>query len=627
MRLYSDLLVPSYSKTLSKKNSCLALYLFPPPPQTLHEENINDLKQSDTYSYRTTPSMAKLRDLIGYVLILSAVEGIGILEFLPQLRPTGGLGRLAFGLFLVNFGLITIYYWMIWPFFFNPLRSLPGPKGGNPFIGFGPAQFERPPGENLRRWVKNIPNDGLIHFRGWFNTSVLVPTNAENLKTVLSDHTYDYEKPNHFITLLRRVLGEGLILVESDVHKFQRKHLLPSFQVKHIRDLYPMFWAKSCELTNSLLSESPGASDQEAAAAGDMVSATDASPGTTPLTDAHGTVLEFGQWCMRATLDIIGIAGLGRDFGSLQNPQDELVQRYHEVLEPDREKLLWFAMQVVLPQWLVSALPWHINTKFKEIQGYLYKFALDVVQRRRQRFAQDKQAQASMNDIISLLVKSNDFSDVELAHQTLTMMAAGHETTSSTLSWCIYLLSLHPNVAQKVRNEVRAHLPSPHSGDTISAAQIDSLPWLNAVCNETTRLYPTVPVTIREVVTPTPLGGFTLPKGTNVLLAPWAINRSEFFWGKDAAAFQPQRWINADGTGNNTGGAPSNYALMTFLHGPRSCIGQGFARSELKCLLAAVVGRYEFELTKDKETYFPAGLVTSKPNGGMWIRVREVEGW
>ena len=563
--------------------------------------------------------MSKIREHAIRILLLSAIEGILILQFLPQLRPTGGLGRLAFRLFLANFGIVAFYQWFIWPFFFNPLRSIPGPPGGNLFTGHGLKQFSRPPAEHIRKWVNDIPNDGLLYFRALFNIPTLVPTTSETLKTVLSENTYDYEKPSKFITLLRRVLGDGLILVEGDIHRFQRKHLLPSFQVTHIRDLYPMFWSKSCELANSMLSESdPKAEPPKAAFTG----------ATPPPKKIHGgVVMEFGEWCMRSTLDIIGIAGLGRDFNSLQNPKDELVERYHTVLEPDGEKLLWFSLQLIFPQWLVSAIPWRINTQINEIQSYLFGFATNMVEKRRERFEKDKQAKESLNDIISLLVKSNDFTDNELAHQTLTMMAAGHETTSSTLSWCAFLLSQHPDLQTRVRDEVRANLPSPSSGETISAAQIDNLPLLNAVCNETTRLYPTVPITIREVVKPTPLNGHTLPMGTNVLLVPWAINRCEHFWGKDGNDFKPERWINADGTPNNTGGAQSNYALLTFLHGPRSCIGQGFARSELKCLLAAVVGRYEFELTKSLETYFPAGLVTSKPDGGMWLRVKEVPGW
>lgn len=250
-----------------------------------------------------------------------------------------------------------------------------------------------------------------------------------------------------------------------------------------------------------------------------------------------------------------------------------------------------------------------------------------MVKERRARFAKDKTAAESMNDILSLLVRSNDFDDHQLSEQVLTMMAAGHETTSSALSWCAYLLSLHPETQRKVREEVRAALPSPSSGEAIGAAQIDALPLLNAVCLEVVRLYPTVPQTTRIAVNETHINGHVVPKETQISLVPWAINRSKHFWGADANEFRPERWINADGTNNKTGGSSSNYAQLTFLHGPRSCIGQGFAQSELKCLLAAFVGRYEFKLAREGGDYFPAGLVTTKPSGGMWLKMKTVEGW
>lgn len=76
--------------------------------------------------------------------------------------------------------------------------------------------------------INTIPNDGLLHFRSFFNRSVVVPTSHETLKTVLSDYPYDYEKPAPFVTILRRILGDGLILVEGAVHRFQRKRGNPS---------------------------------------------------------------------------------------------------------------------------------------------------------------------------------------------------------------------------------------------------------------------------------------------------------------------------------------------------------------------------------------------------------------
>jgi cytochrome P450 len=83
----------------------------------------------------------------------------------------------------------------------------------------------------------------------------IICTSPETLKSVLSDHSYDYEKPAGVRKFLNKVLGTGLILSEGSLHKFQRKHVLPSFQVQHIRGLYPTFWMKSKGLVESITAE------------------------------------------------------------------------------------------------------------------------------------------------------------------------------------------------------------------------------------------------------------------------------------------------------------------------------------------------------------------------------------
>jgi len=86
----------------------------------------------------------------------------------------------------------------------------------------------------------------------------------------------------------------------------------------------------------------------------------------------------------------------------------------------------------------------------------------------------------------------------------------------------------------------------------------------------------------------------------------------------------PERWMGAGRA--NSGGAESNYAFMTFLHGPRSCIGQGFAKAEFACLLAAWVAGFETELEVEGQVLeVEGGRVTSRPKGGLRVRVTPVE--
>jgi cytochrome P450 len=157
------------------------------------------------------------------------------------------------------------------------------------------------------------------------------------------------------------------------------------------------------------------------------------------------------------------------------------------------------------------------------------------------------------------------------------------------------------------------------------------MPLLNGVCQEVLRLYPTVPVTIRESIRDSIVAGKRIPKGTRIVLCPYAINRSPLFWGDSGDEYLPERWIDTDEKGNQfcnrNGGASSNYSQITFLHGPRACIGKDFARAELRSAVAGVVGRFEFEMQDPKQEIRIAGAVTTKPVGGMHLRMRRVEGW
>lgn len=470
---------------------------------------------------------------------------------------------------------------------------------GNLLIGNATAQFSKPPGKEFLKWIKTIPNDGLLAFRSFGNDWRLLPTSPTVLKEVLSEKAYDWQKPEPVIAFLVRVLGLGLILAEGTVHKFQRKNLLASFQFSVIRDLHPLFWQKGVEMVEAIQRQH-----------------IDHTTG-----DKKGRI-EFNDWTTRVTLDIIGVAGFGQDFNSLNNAKDELVQHYEELLEPDTSNAIYFAACILLPQFLVQMLPISQNSRMNKITGVLADFAVGLAKGRREQ-AESKGLRDDQKDILSQIIRSKQFTDKEVADQVLTMLAAGHETTSSAMTWVAYLLATHPDVQRRLQEEIRSKISN--LNEPITQSIIDSMPYLNAVCNETLRLYPTVPITIREAIRETTLAGYPVRTGTTLMLVPWAINRSPQLWGADSEQFNPERWMKEGHA--NTGGASSNYSVITFLHGPRSCIGQGFARQEMKCLVAAFFGRYQIELDMKESDIFPAGVVTTKPKNGMHIKINPVPGW
>jgi cytochrome P450 len=207
-----------------------------------------------------------------------------------------------------------------------------------------------------------------------------------------------------------------------------------------------------------------------------------------------------------------------------------------------------------------------------------------------------------------------------------------HETTSSSFTWVTYLLALHPDIQTRLRAEIHAALPvglSPSNNpDFDIATTLESLPLLNGVCSEGLRVLPSVPVTVRTTNHDTTLLDQPIAAGTRLIISPWAINKSPTIWGPGADEFKPERWIDSEtGKPNQTGGASTNYAIMTFLHGPRSCIGQGFARAELRALVAAFVAAFEWTMADHNEEVIAGGIVTTKPKDGLRVKLTKARDW
>ena len=196
-----------------------------------------------------------------------------------------------------------------------------------------------------------------------------------------------------------------------------------------------------------------------------------------------------------------------------------------------------------------------------------------------------------------------------------------HETTSSAFVWACYLLAIHEDIQTILRAEVQDALSSAEPSDISSI--MERLPYLNGVMHETLRLYPTAPVTLRVAEVDTHLLGHPVPRGTSVVIPPWLMNRSPELWGEDADRFRPKRWIDADGKPNNTGGGKTG--ILTFLHGPRGCIGENFSKAELRCLIAAMVRGFEWNLDMSKDDVRPAGAVTIRPANGLLVKLKVIK--
>jgi cytochrome P450 len=339
---------------------------------------------------------------------------------------------------------------------------------------------------------------------------------------------------------------------------------------------------------------------------------------------SEGIVVNFASWLNRTTLDIIGIAGLGVDFGAVQNPDSELNVSYRSVFSPSKQARMLMLLGAFLPQWIVRRIPIKRNADIAAAASNIRNVSRKLIAEKKEKM-DAKEAITGDKDILSVALESGGFTVEDLVDQTMTFLAAGHETTATATQWALLELSRNPDMQRRLREEIRAKLPSLDDEEAMTSEQVDQLPYLHAVCNEVLRFWSPVALTRRVAVRDVTVLGQVIPKGTDVILCPYAVNFSKQLWGEDALEFNPERWMGEKKA--NNGGVDSVYANMTFLHGPRSCIGQGFAKAEFNCLLAAVVGRFEMELEpKDRVVGMETGIVT-RPKGGLQLRMKVVEGW
>lgn len=209
-------------------------------------------------------------------------------------------------------------------------------------------------------------------------------------------------------------------------------------------------------------------------------------------------------------------------------------------------------------------------------------------------------------DIVSLLLATRDeagdaLSPREVTEQLLSFVVAGHETTATTLAWAMDQLHRDPALLARLRAELDALGPSP------APEAVAKLPLLDAVCNETLRLYPPVPMVLRKLARDFELKGYALPAGTTVAVATYMAHHREAVFA-DAGSFKPERFV---------GRSYTPFEFMPFGGGVRRCLGAAFAHYELKIVLAELLAAGAFTLREPKPLGRAFRIGTFGPSTGV----------
>jgi cytochrome P450 family 110 len=259
---------------------------------------------------------------------------------------------------------------------------------------------------------------------------------------------------------------------------------------------------------------------------------------------------------------------------------------------PWRAVLLYFP---VLQRDLGSLTSWGTFLRRRELANQL--IYAEIAERR-------ENPDATRTDILSLLMAARDsegqaMTDEELRDELITLLSAGHETTATALTWAFYWIHKNPSVKAKLLDEIDG------LGGEFDTSAISKLPYLNAVCNETLRIYPVGMLTFpREVKEKVVVCGYDLEPGTVLIGSIYLTHQREDIY-PEPKQFKPERFLEKQF---------SPYEFLPFGGGMRRCIGNAFAMLEMKIVLATILSQWELELTDNREVKPKRrGLVTG-PN-------------
>jgi cytochrome P450 len=387
---------------------------------------------------------------------------------------------------------------------------------------------------------------------------------------VLVKNHKNYRKPAFLTGPVRLLLGNGLFTSEGDFWLRQRRLAQPAFlRGAVVRLAAPM-----------------------TAAVDDLIRTWAAAP--------DGQAVDVVSVMMRLVLSVAGATLFGADVGG---DADALGAAQRTIFALVSDKM---NNPLTPPLWV----PTRRNRAFRRARGLLDGVVLRVIESRRR-------SGPAANDLLDLLLAARDeetgagMSDRQLRDEVLTLLFAGHDTTTAGLSWAWHLLARHPEVQEALHDEAAAHL----AGRTPTADDLPHLPLATAVFEEALRLYPPAPGLARRAVGPDEIQGHPVPAKAILMPSQWVTHRHPAYW-EEPDQFRPERFLPGRAAGR------PKFAYFPFGGGPRACIGNTFALIEGTLVLAGLAQRFRFRPADDREVELDTTFVL-RPKGAVNLVVRK----
>lgn len=395
---------------------------------------------------------------------------------------------------------------------------------------------------------------------------LILTIEPENLKTILSLNfkSYGVEEERKGVGLL---LGDGIFMTDGASWQHSRSMLRPNFVRSQVGDL-PMFETHVKQLTAAI--------------------------------PRDGSTVDLQGLFLRLTLDIATEFLFGTSTNSLapSNSDDSSIKfakSFDYCSDPLKDASMWDIWKVFLPDW-----------QYRRECRSVHEFADTLIEKSLPMHAsyESKKASSAAAQYVFLYELMSQTSDkVKIRYELLNILVAGRDTTASLLSIVWLQLSKHPEILARLREDVDAL-----DGEIPSLEQLRNMKYLRAVLNESLRLYPVIPHNSRKALEDTflPVGGgkdgtspVFVPKGHTVQWSLFAMHRRKDLYGEDADLFKPERWLDQ----NDRKGLRVGWEFLPFNGGPRVCIGQQFALTEVSYITIRLLQEFSQLESRDPEPW------------------------
>lgn len=389
-------------------------------------------------------------------------------------------------------------------------------------------------------------------------------------KRVLTEAPRDFPKSPRMAAGLEPLLGQGVFLTNGALWERQRRIIDPAFEGGRLRDTFPAIWAAG-EATVARLRARAGEAPVEVEA--EM---------------SHSTADVIFRTLFSVPIEdrtASAVFGAFRDYQGTQ-------------------PLINLAAFLPLPRWMPRFHRRATLGAARRIRGLIG----DLVAARRVAIAEGRAPDDLATKIMTMAdpLDGRPFDDAEMVDQVAVFFLAGHETSASALGWALYLLALDPDLQDRLAEEAAREL-------TPDFGSVSRLKLARDVFREALRLYPPVPMMVREAACPAEFRGRRVETGAQVVVSPWHLGRHQAIWD-EPDAFCPARWQTAEGR------ASARDGFIPFSAGPRVCTGAGLAMVEGPLILAMIARDLRLAPVEGRVPV-PQAQLTVRAAEGIWLRV------